>query len=89
MPVDLDMSFAQSFGVATPEAYERLLMDVVRGNQTLFSRRDEVDAAWSWASPVSAQFATDMLQPYSSGSWGPPEAAALLSRDGRAWAQGV
>jgi glucose-6-phosphate 1-dehydrogenase len=87
MPVDLDMSFADSFGLAQPEAYERLLMDVVRGNQTLFSRRDEVDAAWAWASPVSAQFASDMLQPYACGSWGPPEATALLARDGRAWAQ--
>ncbi len=86
LPVDLDMSFAEQFGVAQPEAYERLLMDVVRGNQTLFSRRDEVDAAWGWASPASAQFATDMLQPYASGTWGPTEAAQLLARDGRAWA---
>jgi glucose-6-phosphate 1-dehydrogenase len=88
LPVDLDMSFAESFGVAQPEAYERLLMDVVRGNQTLFSRRDEVDAAWQWASPVSALFSSDMLHPYESASWGPVLAQQLLERAGRKWAQG-
>jgi glucose-6-phosphate 1-dehydrogenase len=88
LPVDLDMSFAESFGAAQPEAYERLLMDVVRGNQTLFMRRDEVDAAWAWASPLSAQFSGENLQPYWGGSWGPQGAAKLLSQDGRHWAQG-
>ncbi len=88
LPVDLDMSFAESFGVAQPEAYERLLMDVVRGNQTLFMRRDEVDAACAWASPLSTGFGADLLQPYGNGTWGPEAANQLLARDGKAWAQG-
>ena len=50
--VPLDMSFADAFGVRNPDAYERLLMDVVRGNQTLFMRRDEVTAAWNWIDPI-------------------------------------
>ncbi|HET99556.1 MAG TPA: glucose-6-phosphate dehydrogenase, partial [Aurantimonas coralicida] len=50
--VPLDMSFAESFRVRNPDAYERLLMDVIRGNQTLFMRRDEVEAAWKWVDPI-------------------------------------
>ena len=50
--VPLDMSFADAFNVRAPDAYERLLMDVVRGTQTLFMRRDEVDAAWGWIDPI-------------------------------------
>jgi glucose-6-phosphate 1-dehydrogenase len=50
--VPLDMSFADAFGVRNPDAYERLLMDVVRGSQTLFMRRDEVEAAWAWIDPI-------------------------------------
>jgi glucose-6-phosphate 1-dehydrogenase len=52
--VPLDMSFADAFAVRNPDAYERLIMDVVRGNQTLFMRRDEVEAAWSWIDPTTA-----------------------------------
>ena len=52
--VPLDMSFAEAFGVQQPDAYERLLLDVVRGNPTLFMRRDEVEAAWRWADPILA-----------------------------------
>jgi glucose-6-phosphate 1-dehydrogenase len=88
LPVDLDMSFAESFGVPQPEAYERLLMDVVRGNQTLFSRRDEVNAAWRWASPVSAQFSEALPLQYDGDSWGPTAASELLSHSGRSWAIG-
>ena len=50
--VPLDMTFAEAFDVRNPDAYERLLMDVVRGNQTLFMRRDEVEAAWNWIDPI-------------------------------------
>jgi glucose-6-phosphate 1-dehydrogenase len=52
--VPLDMSFADAFQVRNPDAYERLLLDVIRGNQTLFMRRDEVEAAWSWIDPIKA-----------------------------------
>ncbi len=50
--VPLDMNFAETFSVHAPEAYERLLMDVIRGNATLFMRRDEVEAAWRWIDPI-------------------------------------
>jgi glucose-6-phosphate 1-dehydrogenase len=85
--VPLDMSFAEAFGVHQPEAYERLLMDVVRGNPTLFMRRDEVEAAWKWIDPILAAWETlrDAPKPYTAGSWGPSAAVALIERDGRTW----
>ena len=85
--VPLDMSFAEAFGVHQPEAYERLLMDVVRGNPTLFMRRDEVEAAWKWIDPILAAWETlrEAPKPYTAGSWGPSAAVALIERDGRTW----
>ena len=85
--VPLDMSFAEAFGVHQPEAYERLLMDVVRGNPTLFMRRDEVEAAWKWIDPILGAWETlrDAPKPYTAGSWGPSAAVALIERDGRTW----
>ncbi len=85
--VPLDMSFAEAFGVRNPDAYERLLMDVVRGNQTLFMRRDEVEAAWKWIDPIlDAWRATrEPPKPYTAGTWGPSAAIALIERDGRTW----
>ena len=52
LPTELDISFEKAFGTRYPDAYERLLMDCVRGNPTLFMRRDEVEAAWSWVEPI-------------------------------------
>ena len=71
----------------SPEAYERLLMDVVRGNPTLFMRRDEVEAAWTWldASIRTWEEGHDAPKPYMAGSWGPTAATALIERDGRTW----
>ena len=88
--VPLDMSFAEAFGGRNPEAYERLLMDVVRGDQTLFMRRDEVEAAWAWIDPILDAWKASPIgpSPYKSGAWGPPEAAALIERDGRSWHEG-
>jgi glucose-6-phosphate 1-dehydrogenase len=85
--VPLDMTFAEVFGVRNSDAYERLLMDVVRGNPTLFMRRDEVEAAWRWIDPILAAWsASDELpKPYTSGTWGPSAAVALIERDGRTW----
>ncbi|MCO5145769.1 MAG: glucose-6-phosphate dehydrogenase [Aquamicrobium sp.] len=85
--VPLDMSFADAFDVRNPDAYERLIMDVVRGNQTLFMRRDEVEAAWNWIDPIHAAW-DDNRQPaqgYTAGTWGPSGAIALIERDGRTW----
>jgi len=85
--VALDMSFAEEFGAHHPEAYERLLMDVVRGNPTLFMRRDEVEAAWAWIDPILAAWVAggESPKPYTAGSWGPSAAVALIERDGRTW----
>jgi glucose-6-phosphate 1-dehydrogenase len=85
--VPLDMSFASTFGGRQPDAYERLLMDVVRGNPTLFMRRDEVEAAWNWIDPILAAWSAseEAPRPYTAGSWGPGAAVALIERDGRTW----
>ena len=85
--VPLDMSFANSFKVRNPDAYERLIMDVVRGNQTLFMRRDEVEAAWRWIDPIQSAWQDGALtaQGYTAGTWGPSAAIALIERDGRTW----
>ena len=88
--VPLDMTFAEALGEeasAAPDAYERLIMDVVRGDQTLFMRGDEVEAAWAWTDPIIAQWEArgDRPHPYEPGSTGPEEAAILLHRDARRW----
>jgi len=85
--VPLDMSFADTFNVRNPDAYERLLMDVVRGSQTLFMRRDEVEAAWNWIDPILEAWSTssETPKPYTAGTWGPSAAVALIERDGRTW----
>jgi glucose-6-phosphate 1-dehydrogenase len=88
--VPLDMSFAEALGPSgldIPDAYERLIMDVIRGNQTLFMRGDEVEAAWAWTDPVIAGWEArgDRPVPYEPGSAGPEEAQMLMHRDGRRW----
>ena len=88
--VPLDMTFSEALGPEgedIPDAYERLIMDVVRGNQTLFMRGDEVEAAWAWTDPLIAAWEKGATKPipYDSGSSGPEEALALMHRDGRKW----
>nr|WP_316652418.1 glucose-6-phosphate dehydrogenase [uncultured Gellertiella sp.] len=85
--VSLDMSFAEAFSGRNPDAYERLLTDVIRSNQTLFMRRDEVEAAWNWVDPILKGWdATGQsVQGYTAGTWGPSNAIALIERDGRTW----
>ncbi|MBC8128970.1 MAG: glucose-6-phosphate dehydrogenase [Rhizobiaceae bacterium] len=85
--VPLDMSFAESFHTRNPDAYERLLMDVIRGNQTLFMRRDEVEAAWEWVDPILKAWTDKSVKPqgYTAGTWGPSSSIALIERDGRTW----
>ena len=87
--VPLDMSFAKAFAVRNPDAYERLIMDVIRGNQTLFMRRDEVDAAWQWIDPILESWSATKDQPkgYTAGTWGPSASIALIERDGRTWSE--
>ena len=88
--VPLDMTFAEALGPevgAVPDAYERLIMDVIRGNQTLFMRGDEVEAAWSWTDPVINQWVSRGTSPltYDPGSSGPEDALMLMHKDGRKW----
>ncbi len=85
--VPLDMTFAETFDVRQPDAYERLIMDVVRGNLTLFMRRDEVEAAWRWIDPIRAGWEARNIRPhsYAAGTWGPTASIALIERDGRTW----
>jgi glucose-6-phosphate 1-dehydrogenase len=87
--VSLDMSFADALGddMHIPDAYERLIMDVIRGNQTLFMRGDEVEAAWAWTDPIIAEWQKSADQPksYDPGSSGPEDALMLMHRDGRRW----
>ncbi len=86
-PVSLDLSFEETFGLRYPDAYERLLMEVLRGNPALFMRRDEVDAAWEWIDNIIEAWQTSRqkVEPYVAGSWGPSGSSLLLDRDGRAW----
>ncbi|MHA3916021.1 glucose-6-phosphate dehydrogenase [Halovulum sp. GXIMD14793] len=88
--VPLDMSFAEALGPDAenvPDAYERLIMDVIRGNQTLFMRGDEVEAAWAWTDSILAAWEAhpEKPQPYDAGSSGPEDALALMHRDHRRW----
>ncbi|WP_026608500.1 glucose-6-phosphate dehydrogenase [Methylocapsa acidiphila] len=89
--VPLDMNFAEAFQIYAPDAYERLLMDVIRGNATLFMRRDEVEAAWRWIDPIREAWSlsNDPPRPYFAGTWGPAASIALVERDGRSWTEEV
>jgi len=88
-PVKMDFHYGTSFGKASPEAYERLLLDAMSGDATLFARRDEVEQAWGFVDAIRAGWADEKvdtpLETYASGSWGPDAADALLARDGRSW----
>jgi len=70
-----------------PEAYERLLLDVLRGDSTLFTRSDELEAAWRFVTPVLEAWEKLNIapEPYAAGSWGPGAADQLLQKSGRAW----
>ena len=87
--VPLDMTFASTLGPdgEMPEAYERLIMDVIRGNQTLFMRGDEVEAAWEWADPIVAAWEDSGSRPllYDPGSAGPIDSYKLTGGDGHLW----
>ena len=87
-PVKMDFHYDATFGESTPEAYERLLLDVMAGDATLFMRRDAVEASWSWVTAIlEAWDATRarFVPEYSAGSWGPIEAERLIESDGRRW----
>jgi glucose-6-phosphate 1-dehydrogenase len=86
--VPLDLSLTTAFeGTRRRIAYERLLLDLIEGDQTLFVRRDEVEAQWTWVDGIRALWAQTGLKPrsYGAGSWGPNAAIALTERDGVSW----
>ena len=89
-PVNMDFLYGSSFTKQSPEAYERLLLDVMLGDSTLFTRRDEVEAEWSIVTPILEHW-QDQTPPkfpnYEAGTWGPTSAVELLARDGHTWRQ--
>lgn len=87
-PVRMHFRYDAEFGAYTPEAYERLLLDAIEGDPTLFIRRDEVETAWAWVDPIRAGWADVPLSEaefYPAGTWGPPAADELLRAAGHAW----
>jgi glucose-6-phosphate 1-dehydrogenase len=88
-PVKMDFHYASSFGKSSPEAYERLLLDAMAGDATLFARRDEVEEAWKFIDHLERGWHATETPPkmaeYAAGSWGPVEADALMASEGRTW----
>lgn len=86
-PVSLDLSFAETFRFKYPDAYERLLVEVLRGNPALFMRRDEVEAAWAWTDSIISGWEKtgQQVEPYVAGTWGPAASSVLLDRNGHSW----
>lgn len=86
-PVKLGLDLQQSSDKRRAEAYERLLMDVIKGRLTHFMRRDELEAAWMWVEPIINGWVAldDKPRPYSAGSWGPAASSALMAREELTW----
>ena len=87
--VNMDFSYGSSFGMATADAYHRLLLDCMLGDQTLFTRADEVEAAWQVVTPVLNAWESpsdpNSIPQYEAGTWQPTEAEFLLEREGKRW----
>ncbi len=87
-PVNMDFRYSSTFGASSPEAYERLLLDVMIGDATLFMRRDSVEASWRFVDADSRALGRadrTALPTYAAGDWGPAEADRLIERAGRRW----
>lgn len=87
-PVKMDFRYGSYFGMSPPEAYERLILDCMSGDNTLFAREDEVFASWKLFSPVLDEWKNsepDCFPNYASGTWGPELAEEMMARDGRKW----
>jgi glucose-6-phosphate 1-dehydrogenase len=86
-PVDMSFTYKEAFGGASADAYQRLLLDAMRGDSTLFTRTDEVERAWALVTPMLDEqwSSTADLATYAAGSWGPAAADALLEQDGHCW----
>jgi len=88
-PVKMDFHYGSAFGGGSPEAYERLLLDVMAGDPTLFMRRDAVEAAWRWVMPILDRWSqcSTRIPTYAAGDWGPSDADRLIQSTGRQWDQ--
>jgi len=89
--VDMDFHYRSSFDESLPEAYERLLLEALEGDASLFTRSDSIEAAWGLVDPLLQGWETQNTPPlvtYPVGSWGPEAADQLLARDGRVWRLG-
>jgi glucose-6-phosphate 1-dehydrogenase len=89
-PVEMDFTYDSSFGVASPEAYERLLLDVMKGDPTLFTRNDEIEESWELLAPIFEVWEGATPTPlctYEAGTWGPAAADELLQRAGHKWSE--
>ncbi|RMH36901.1 MAG: glucose-6-phosphate dehydrogenase [Nitrospirae bacterium] len=87
-PVEMNFKYGDAFTAPSPEAYERLLLDVMAGDASLFMRRDAVEASWAWITEILegwARYGTRWLPEYPAGTWGPVEADRLIEMDGRKW----
>ncbi|MGB0910462.1 MAG: glucose-6-phosphate dehydrogenase [Nitrospirales bacterium] len=87
-PVEMDFKYGDTFDTPSPEAYERLLLDVMTGDASLFMRRDAVEASWTWVTDILKGWethGTKWLPEYPAGTWGPIEADRLIETDGRKW----
>jgi glucose-6-phosphate 1-dehydrogenase len=87
-PVDMDFSYAEAFGKSSANGYERLLLDAMFGDATLFAHRDGVEATWSLMTPILESWAKDPIRDlpnYAAGTWGPPAADVMMKSDGRKW----
>ncbi len=87
-PVDMVFHYCDRFGNRTiPDAYERLLIDAIQGDASLFARADEIEGAWALLDPLIREVEEQRIRPipYDPGEWGPPEAESFLARDGRSW----
>ena len=85
--VNMDFGYGESFMVDAPDSYETLILDALRGDATLFTRRDEVEQQWAFVDPILAGWHDDRqeLAMYAAGTWGPEQAEELIARDGRTW----
>jgi glucose-6-phosphate 1-dehydrogenase len=86
-PVDMDFSYAEAFGKSSANGYERLLLDAILGDATLFAHRDGVEATWALFTPILEAWAKQKqdFPNYAAGSWGPEDSNKLLENDGRKW----
>ncbi len=88
-PVSLNLDLESAFAGRRAEAYERLLMDVIKGRLTHFMRRDELEAAWTWVEPIlnGWQLLNEKPKAYTAGTWGPAASSALMARENAAWVE--